>query len=241
MTRYLRLVSLAILIVPALAAAQTAQPATHCDWEFALFAGGSFIGDSRHRTPVAGEDDDTYRSVGLDYAGGSMFGFRIAENRWDHWGASLEYGYSNQPLRFADLTPDAPSLSLGHSIHRFVYDVLYYPLDRRQRLRPFAFAGAGVALYHLSDSSKSDPVLGGTQLRDRWKALFSWGGGAKYLVRDQLTAHFQFSDRISGIPDYGLPGSAQIAGGELTPGFRPDGSLHNWSLSIGFAWQWGNR
>jgi len=231
--------SIIMFVIPGCAAAQWNAPPNHREWDLAVFAGGSFLGDSRHATSVEGEGQP--RSVGLHYGAGGYFGLRVSENRWDHFGASLEYGFSNQPLSFVNLTPDRPSVGLGHSIHRFVYDLSSYPMDRRARLRPFGFAGVGTSLFHVDGSSKSEAAAAGVDLKDSWKLVFSWGAGVKYLLRDQVAVSFQFSDRISGTPGYGLPRSARIEGDQFVPGFRPSGLLNNWSLDIAFVYQWGRR
>ncbi len=165
----IRKLLVAFLLVSLLSIAAQAQgllPPAHRSWEVSIFGGGSFIGDKSFPTPVAGSSSQSFRTVGLSYASGSQMGLRITENRWKHWGATMEYGFSNQPLRFTNLSDTAPSLALGHSIHRFSYDVLYYPLDRFHRLRPFAFAGSGVSLFYIRSSSKDAAAAKGIPLSD---------------------------------------------------------------------------
>jgi opacity protein-like surface antigen len=240
----IRKLLVAILLVSLLSIAAQAQglltPA-HRSWEASVFGGGSFIGDKSFPTPVAGSNSLSFRTVGLSYASGSQMGLRITENRWKHWGATMEYGFSNQPLRFTNLSDTAPSLALGHSIHRFSYDVVYYPLDRFHRLRPFAFAGSGVSLFYIRSSSKDAAAAQGIPLSNPWKFSMRWGGGAKYLIRDQIAVSMQYSENISGVPHYGLPSTGYVASGQYSPGFKPDGMLHNRLFSLSFNYQWGSR
>jgi hypothetical protein len=68
-----------------------------------------------------------------------------------------------------------------------------------------------------------------------------WGGGVKYLLRKQVAASFQFSDRISGVPSYGLPGTGMVQSGTYVPGFHPNGLMHNWLIGAGFSFQWDDN
>jgi opacity protein-like surface antigen len=168
-------------------------------------------------------------------------GASITDNRWQHWGATLEYSFANQPITFANLTDSVSSLSLGHVIHRFSYDVLYYPLDRSQKVRPYLFAGPGVSLFYVKSSSKDEAASQGISLSDPWKFTMNWGGGVKYLLKSQVAASFQFSDSISGVPGYGLPRTGIVVSGGYAPGFRPDGLMNNWLISFGLNYQWDDR
>jgi opacity protein-like surface antigen len=211
---------------------------THRQWEIDVFGGGSFLGSSEHATQVTGSTQQSTRSVGLSYGSGYVVGFRATENRWVHLGGSFEYSFSNQPLTFHNLSDATPSLSLGHSIHRFAYDLLYYPLDKYSRLRPFAFVGPGVSLFYVGGSGKDIAAAQGIHLSDPWKFTMNFGGGVKYLVKDHFAASMQFGDSISDVPAYGLPPNGYYISGKYVPGFRPDGLLNNWLISVGFIYQW---
>ncbi len=237
--RNLLVTFLLLSLVPLAAQAQSPVPVTHRRYELTVFAGGSFVGDKSMLTPVSGGGQSPFRTVGLSYATGTQFGMRVAENRWKHWGAVLEYSYSNQPFTFKNLTDAAPSLTYAQSIHRFLYDVAFYPLDRSHRLRPFAFAGAGVSLYQTRGSS--NPGAETIHLNSPWKFTSRWGGGVKYLILDQVAVTLQYSNYISGVPGYGLPESGSIVSGQYVPGFKPDGLLQNRVISLGFTYQWGSR
>jgi hypothetical protein len=218
--------------------AQGSFSLSHREWEVAVFGGGSFIGSSEYKTPVTGSTQQSSRTVGLKYATGYQIGISATDNLKQHYGGSLEYSFSNQPLTITNLSDAVPSLSLGHSIHRFAYNILYYPLDRDARLRPFAFLGPGVSLFSVSGSSKEAAAAQGIHLSAPWKFTVNFGGGIKYLLKDHVAASFQFSDSISGVPGYGLPPNGSFVSGKYIPGFRPDGLMHNWLISVGFLYQW---
>jgi opacity protein-like surface antigen len=237
MTRYSWL-PLILLLHSIPGQAQGAFSLTHREWEVDLFGGGSFIGSSEHGTPVAGSSQQSSRTVGLKYGGAYQIGIRFTDNLKQHYGGSVEYSFSNQPLTITNLSDAVPSLDLGHSIHRFAYNVLYYPLDKDARLRPFAFAGPGVSLFYVSGGSKEGAAAQGIHLSDPWKFTMNFGGGVKYLVKDHFAASLQFSDSVSGVPGYGLPPNGYFASGKYIAGFHPDGLLNNWLISVGFVYQW---
>lgn len=219
--------------------AQSVFPLSHREWEITAFGGGSWIGDQSLPTPVAGTGQTAFRTVGMSFAPGAQLGLRLAQNKWRHWGGVMEYSFSNQPLRLTNLTDAAPSLTYSQSIHRFIYDAVYYPLDRSYRLRPFAFGGAGMSLFYTRGSS--NPGAQSIHLNSPWKVTYRWGGGVKYLFLDQVAVTFQYSNNITGVPAYGLPENGSVVSGQYIPGIKPDGLLQNRVISLGFTYQWGAR
>jgi hypothetical protein len=211
---------------------------SHRQWELSVFGGASFIGSSEHVTPVTGSTQQSSRTVGLHYASGYQVGISATENRWEHFAGTFEYSFSNQPLTFQNLSDAVPSLSVGHSIHRIGYNLLYYPMDKYSRLRPYAFGGPGMALFYVGGSGKETAAAQGIHLNAPWKVTANFGGGVKYLVKDHFAASAQFSDSISGTPGYGLPLNGYYASGKYVAGFRPNGLLNNWLVSVGFVYQW---
>jgi opacity protein-like surface antigen len=218
--------------------AQGVYKAANGEWEASVFGGGSFLGAGEYATPIEGPGQISSRTVGLSYGAGAQIGIRVTDNQWQHWGATLEYSFSDQPITVTNLSDSMPSLELGHAIHRFAYDVLYYPSDRDHKLRPFVFAGPGVSLFHVNGSAKDAAAAMGIRLSDPWKFTMNWGGGVKYLLKKQFAASFQFSDSISGVPGYGLPETGRVISGVYVPGFCPEGRLHNWLIGIGLVFQW---
>jgi len=232
------LLSIFLILTAGSGMAQGVYKAAHGEWEFSVFGGVSYLNDGVYTTPVEGSGLQTSREVGLSYGTGAQIGIRLADNRWQHWGGSFEYSYSNQPLTFTNLSDSIPSLGVDHGIHRISYNVLYYVRDRDNRLRPFVFAGPGVSLFHVSGSSKDTAATMGIYLKSPWKFTMDWGCGAKYLIKKQVAASFHFSDSISGVPGYGLPEAGRLTLDGYVPGFRPEGLLHNWLIGAGIVFQW---
>ncbi len=223
------------------ARAQGQSKPEHQEWEASFFYGGSFLGSGTYATPVEGSSTSTSRNVELKYASGYLMGASITNNRGQRYGGAFEYSFANQPMTFTNLADSIPSLSFGQSVHRFAYNLIYYPMERQKQLRPYVFAGPGVALFAVKGSSKDAAAVQGVHLNDPWKMTMNWGGGIKYLVMKQAGIQFQFSDSISGVPGYGLPETAKAGPGGANAGFRPDGLMNNWQVSIGFNYQWRNR
>lgn len=205
-------------------------------WEFSFLAGVSSSGDQTSSTPISGQE--LTRNVGLEYASGYLVGFRITENLGEHFGAELEYSFANQPMAFRNLRPNLPRLELDHREHSVVYDVLYYPLPRSSRIRPYALAGIGACFFQIDGDSMDDALSQSVSLRNRWKLAGTWGGGVKYFITDKWGVRFDIRDQISGIPDYGLPHVAPSFQGVSGPAFKPDGLLQTWQISAGVLVVW---
>lgn len=230
---------LVIAIVSSTSAfAQTAYSPEHAQWEATGFVGRSFGDKFQFPTAVSGDDQQSSRTVGMGYDSGYLVGWRFNENLGDHWDAGLEYSFAAQPLRFTNLSPSIQDLSLNHYLHNFTYSVSFLPLPRTKRFRPYGDAGIGSAWFYIPGRVKKDALELGLRLRDSWELTFSWGGGFKYLVRDQFALTVDMKNRFSRIPSYGLPVSARVIDSQYQPGISPHGMLHNTQLSFGFTYQW---
>jgi opacity protein-like surface antigen len=218
--------------------AQSSYPNGHREWEVSGFVGQSSTGKHEFPTPVSGSAEESTRTVGLHHASGYQVGVRVIQNFNDFWGADLEYSFADQDLRFSNLSPEIPTLSLAHFIHHFSYNVSYLPLSPVTRLRPYVGAGIGTALFYIPGRAKKDALELGLNLRDSWEFVFNWGGGLKYLVADRFAVGFDVKDRISRVPSYGLPGSARVVDGQYQPGMARHGLLQNWQFNVGLTFQW---
>lgn len=208
----------------------------HLQWEVSLFGGLNAPTDQDFLTPVEGQGDPFV--VALDYASGYTVGGRVSENLGQHFGAELEYSFSNQPLFLQNVAPGT-SFGLDHKTHRVVYSFLYSPQDRFQKIRPFVLAGVGATFFQVDKDSEGQALLQNVDLNDQWKFTFSWGGGVKAQLAEQWGIRIDVKDHITGVPDYGLPSTAPLINGGIGAGLRPDGVMHNWQLSVGFTYSWG--
>jgi len=224
---------LLVLLMPE-ASAQIPLPREENRWEVSIFAGVSGLGNKILVTPVEG---GTTRDVGLNFDSGYLLGFRIAENLSPSFGGELEYALADQPLVFVNLSPSIPLLALSHKVHKFAYSVLVYPMQRRGRYIPFASVGIGASLFRVSTDSVDEALLQGVDLTNRWKFAFSYGGGVKFPMGPAWGFRVDVRDHVTGVSDYGLPSPAPPLG----PGLRPNGVFHNWQVSGGFLYTFGEQ
>ena len=229
MARYLLIMIAALSCVPAMG-----QPGQKDKWEFSVFAGSNYRGQNVYPTPFEGVGS---RNVTLRFAPGFMAGVRISENLGEHLGAEFDYSLSNQPIEFRNLTPTLQVLNIDHRVHNITYTILFYGLKRNSRVRPYALVGPGISLYESFGDSEKDAVARGLNLTNRWKAAGIFGGGVKFRATEQTGFRFDIKDHITGVPDFGLPHAGTVP----KPGFRPDGQLHNWQLSVGFFYSFSGR
>jgi hypothetical protein len=174
----------------------------------------------------------------MQYDTGYIVGLRVNENFNDYWAAELEYDFADQTLRFSNLSPDLDELALNHYLHNLTYSISFLPMPPTRRFRPYTNAGIGAALFYLPGRVKKDALELGIPLRDSWELVFSWGGGFKYLIMDQFGFTFDFKDRLSRTPSYGLPDAARIVDGRYQPGVSVRGTLQNWQIGFGLTYQW---
>ncbi len=214
--------------------AQLTPQQTPKKWEFSLFGGwGQLGGEDSFPTLVDGNGS---RVVTLDGGSGYVAGVRVTENLKGFFGAEFEYTFADQPLELFNLSPQVPSFEVEQKIHNFSYNGLVYLRNSRSRLRPYGTAGAGVSLYQLSGDTEERGVAAGLDLRNRWKFAFSFGGGVKYLASEKWGVRFDFRDRVTSVPDFGIPRQGGVVAGIETPSFRPDGVFHHLELSVGFVY-----
>ena len=112
--------------------------------------------------------------------------------------------------------------------------ILVYPVKPSHRLRPYVFAGPGLAFFRVHEDSRAVAAPKGIPLDSSWKFSMTWGAGAKYMIGDHAGIGFRFGDALSRLPSYGLPSSK----GQATPGFRPQGFLHNWQATVSVVYRW---
>ena len=217
---------------------QSKYPQEHHEWEASLFGGYSFPSRFQFPTTVSGSGQEVSRTVRMEYSSGYVLGVRVNQNLNDFLGVDLEYSFADQKLDFMNISPGIQRLSLTQYIHHVSYNVSFLPSPRSERFRPYIDAGVGAALFYIAKPSKKDALDLGLKLRDSWEFLGNVGGGFKYMVRDPLAVTVDLKDRISRIPSYGIPTSAQVVGGQYQPGMALHGVMHNWQFNAGITYQW---
>ncbi len=234
MRRYCPLLWLLLVLLLPEVSAQSPRLRSDSKWEVSVFFGLSALGDGTFVTPVEG---GTTRNVGLNFDSSYVLGVRIGENLGPRLGAELEYAVANQPALFVNLGPSVPQLELNQKIHKLAYNVVIYPREREDRIVPFVFFGIGASIFDVSVDSKQEARQQGVELEDRWKFAFSYGGGVKFAMATDWGVRFDFRDQVTGMNDFGLPATAPLQG----VGFRPEGTSHNWQMSVGYLYTFGVR
>src|SRR5262245_3334682 len=103
--------------------AQAQESLQYREYEFSGFAGGSFIPESHFSTPVFRSNQETARTVEMEYNTGFMFGARVTQNAGENWAGDLEYTLAIQRLNINNLSPTIQNLSFNTFIHHLSYNV----------------------------------------------------------------------------------------------------------------------
>lgn len=207
-------------------------------WEFSFFVGGSHLGEESAATPV---EDGSSQQVDLQSSGRTLLGVRITENLGQHFGAELEYSLADHPLEFRNLRAGLARLEVNHKVHKVAYSILVYPWERQKRLRPYGSVGAGASFFHVTGSSREEALQQGVDFDGRWKFAFSYGAGVKYQLGRNWGVRADFRDHVTDVPDFGLPSVAPAPPAASGAGFRPQGTFHNWQMSVSFMYTFNAR
>ena len=234
MLKYCSLLWLLLVLSWPEVSAQSPRLRSDSKWELSVFFGLSTLGDGTFVTPVEG---GTTQNVGLNFDSSYALGVRIAEHLGPRLGAELEYAVANQPVLFANLGPSVPQLELKQKVHKLSYNLVIYPREREDRIVPFVFVGMGVSFFDVSVDSKQEALQQGVELEDRGKFAVSFGGGVRLAMATDWGVRFDVRDQVTGVHDFGLPSTAPLLG----VGFRPEGTSHNWQMSVGYLYSFGVR
>ncbi len=198
------------LVVPA--SAQTFRANL---FEISPFAGGTFYKDVK-------------AGPGADLSAGPVFGGRVTENLWRHFGLEQSVGYNRNHFNF--LTPIAGVVvmnqDLGTRVLNANLDGLYYFKDRGARVRPFLAAGIGGARFSPTGDAKNFFLQNsikptGQLLREETRGQYNYGGGVKIRFNDLIGMRFDARGLVSRNPTFGM---STINNGQA---FIPNGSWLN--------------
>ncbi len=167
------------------------------------FAGGSFLKGERTFT-VGGEP---FRS---EFANGGKVGFRGAVDLTDHWAVEGAYSFGTNNLRIVELEKAPPRVrAFGTRVHQLTGNALYFLNEPRERIRPFATAGLGLARFSPTSDAKAIAaqrfVEEPAALRSSNKLEFNFGVGLEAKAKDRFGVRFNLRDHIARIPRFGVP------------------------------------
>ena len=200
-------------------------------WEFSFLAGAGFLSDGTSGPAEAGNGSSL---VTLDYKAGYSMAFGVIENLAEKFGAEMRYGINSLPFGSVG-SAEGPSMpERAHYVHELTYSLLVYPHGwKRGRLIPYALAGLGASLFQ--PSGDADAAFRDLALKGRWKLAGEMGGGVKLYLDPSWSLRFEVRDRLTGVPDYGLPRAASRDQGAGTA-LPASGRLHHWRFQAGLTY-----
>ena len=200
-------------------------------WEFSFLAGAGFLSGRTFEPAAPGNGSAV---VMLDYHGGYTLAFGVIENLAEKFGAEMRYNIGSLPIAAGSPAEGSTTPEQEHYVHGLSYSLIVYPQGwRRGRLVPYALAGLGASLFQPSGDAGA--ASRGLVLENRWKLSGEMGGGVKLYLDPPWSLRFEIRDRITRVPDYGLPRAASQ--GEGSGAVLPaSGRLHHWQFQAGFTY-----
>ena len=166
-----RLTLLVLFLLPLSAVAVQGQDPG--EWEVSMFVGYSGTDSGTFSTPVVGAPFP--QNVELKFKDSYAVEGRLTQNMGQRFGGEVEYVYSNQPGQFKQLSSTIAVLDFSQKIHKFAYDMIFYPADRDTPVRPFLLAGIGGSFFQVTDDSKQEAARLGVTLDNELRFAFSFG------------------------------------------------------------------
>jgi len=167
---------------------------------------------------------------------GSVFGGRVTENLWQHFGLEQSVGYNSNQFRFDSPVPGVVVMNTPLDTHvlNANIDGLFYFTRRGSRIRPFLAGGAGGARFSPTqgaiDFFKNNSIKPINQvLRPETRGQYNYGGGVKLRVSNWLGARVDARSLMSRNPTFGMPtipnGQAYIPNGNWMQGLEATAGL----------------
>ena len=128
-------------------------------------------------------------------------GVVIGQDLYQHWGGEVMYTFRDDDLVLKSGSQKVNMDAESHLIH---YDMLFYPLRRSSRFRPYAAAGAGIRWFTATGHEYVNQPLGDFALltrTDEVKPLISVGGGLKFRLSRHTDIRLDVRDYISPFPE----------------------------------------
>jgi opacity protein-like surface antigen len=150
-------------------------------------------------------------------------GFVLCDDLYDHFSGEFRYLYQDgHPF----LQGNGVKSDIQGQSHTFSYSLLFHPMIRERRLRPFVSAGVGAKGYIIAGpppNPQAIPAVATLNTRDQWKLATVVGGGVKYRIQKNIIVRADFLDYITTFPRSQIvPASSNTARGlfqQFTPMF----------------------
>lgn len=182
--------------------------------------GGSFY--TGREVKNAGQTVDAGFQAGF---AGSVW---VTHNNMERFGGEIRYTYARNT---AELSGRGASATFGAESHMVGYDVLFYTKDRRHRVRPYFFGGAGVKYFRGTGTERAQQPLSQFAFLTRTnetKPYVDFGAGVKWQINPKLGFRVEVRDVVSPFPkEIIAPAGGSSIGGGWT---------HNIIPMIGFSY-----
>ena len=163
------------------------------EWE----AGGAFaFGIYRNATIT-----NPAGSAGAGFDDRFGLGGVLSENLYEHFTGELRYTFRDGDLK---LWQGSQKVNMDGDAHAIHYDLLFSPLSRESRIRPFAAAGAGIKYFRATGKEYvSQPFADFAKLTktNQVEPLVSVGGGVRYALSRNLAVRLEFRDYLTPFPE----------------------------------------
>ncbi|HWB84086.1 MAG TPA: outer membrane beta-barrel protein [Bryobacteraceae bacterium] len=179
--------------------------------------GGIFTGASLAGTPAT-----------ASFAPGPMIGVLVGQDVSPHWSGEIRYEYERDDLRVVSGGQSAAMAGDAHALH---YDLIWNSRTRREHLRPYIAAGAGLKLYRGAGAEEAyRPLMQYAYLThtQQWEPLIAAGGGIKMSLSDRLELRLDLRDQITPFPNKVITAAS---------GSKISGWLHDLVPSVALSWR----
>ena len=204
-----------------------------------VFGAGTFSSSERQ---FILDPQATTPEFATKFVSGGRIGARFTYDWSEKMAFEGTFGYGTSNFTVTDLTEN-PTETRGFGMRQsqFSGNVLYFFNPPGSKIRPFVTGGIGVVKFSPTDAAKEkalDPNGDGfidekTVINSTSKFGLNFGGGVETKITSKLGIRFDFRDFWTGVPPFGLP---QTDPGGAVDFYPVDGSIHNFSTTIGFVY-----
>jgi outer membrane protein OmpA-like peptidoglycan-associated protein len=190
--------------------------------DFSIFGGGQF--------PQLYQG---FTSRAINYADSGVFGFRVTEDVYNHFGLEETFDIGRANLKASIVNdPLVDVYGIAGRNYNIAVTGLYYFTPRGSKWRPFLEVGPGITWYRGQNSAVQAP--GGPQesLNMRYGPALVYGGGLKYNGWKRVGLRVDVEDTYTKSPHYGLP-SFPVANGAVY--LAPRGTEHFLTATVGIT------
>ena len=190
--------------------------------DFGIFGGGAF--------PQLYQGENG-RSI--TYADGYIFGFRLNEDLWEHFGAEESVGFGFNNLRATVLNdPRVNVFGIGGRNDNLAVNGLYYFTPRASKWRPFLTVGPGLTYNRLEDYFLTPPGGPSQQYQMKYSPALVYGAGIKWNASRRIGFRLDVRDTFTFSSHYDLP-TTPIAPGAVY--LSHGGTEHFLSATLGIS------